>query len=317
MKRSARGVALVIVLWALAVLAIVLSEFLYAQRTAINAVRNLRHAAVGRSLSLAAIRAGMEEVSQPYRTVTLDPADGQVILNGAVDGAEGEALLPQRSGSIPGLGRYRYRIEDEDGKMNVNEANREQLSRLLAEAGMPVGTERDTIADSVLDWIDSNDLHRANGAEDDYYRTLSPPYLARNSRFDTVEELMLVRGVTRDQFDGASPDWPSLRSLLTVYRSGPLNRNTAPRGVLVAELSPGEAATALAQRGEQPFEGEFGRSYTYTITGEGQAEDAPWPTVLRVVVERARPSDTKGRTDIIRWLGESPAAPAEGADASR
>ena len=44
--------------------------------------------------------------------------------------------------------------------------------------------------------------HRLNGAKDDYYQSLNPPYKAKNGRFESVEELLLVRGVTRDYFYG-------------------------------------------------------------------------------------------------------------------
>ena len=35
-----------------------------------------------------------------------------------------------------------------------------------------------------------------NGAESDYYGSLSPPYAPRNGPPVTIEELLLVRGVT-------------------------------------------------------------------------------------------------------------------------
>ena len=56
--------------------------------------------------------------------------------------------------------------------------------------------------DSISDWRDSDDLHRVNGAENDYYLSLSPPYTAKNGPFDTVEELLWVRGVTPELFYG-------------------------------------------------------------------------------------------------------------------
>ncbi len=313
--RPPRGLALMIVLWSLTALAIILSEFMYAQRATLNALRNQRHAAVGRSLAMAAIRAGIEEVSHPYRLVTVSTT-GEAAFH-RQSGEEKEEETNDRSGTIAGVGRYLFRIEDEDGRMNVNDASRDQLSRLLGEAGMAMGTERDTVVDSVLDWIDANDLHRANGAEDEHYRGLASPYLTKNAPLDTVEELLLVRGITPELFAGAPPARPSLRSLLTVHRSGALNRNTAPRPVLAAELSADEAATILARRDEQPYEGESGRSYSFTITGEGQAEGAARPVRIRVVAERSRPADTQGTVVITRWLGEDWTATTEGRDASR
>ena len=64
------------------------------------------------------------------------------------------------------------------------------------------GADRDTVIDSILDWRDSNRDHRLNGAEEDYYRGLDPPYSCKDGPFDVVEELLLVRGVTPELFAG-------------------------------------------------------------------------------------------------------------------
>jgi hypothetical protein len=47
-----------------------------------------------------------------------------------------------------------------------------------------------------LDWIDEDDDQREFGAEEDFYSGMSPPYAPKNGPLDTVEELLLVRGVT-------------------------------------------------------------------------------------------------------------------------
>jgi type II secretory pathway component PulK len=52
------------------------------------------------------------------------------------------------------------------------------------------------IADSILDWLDTDDQPREYGAETEYYSTLQPPYQPKNGPLSTVEELLLVRGVT-------------------------------------------------------------------------------------------------------------------------
>ncbi len=52
------------------------------------------------------------------------------------------------------------------------------------------------LADCILDWIDTDDQTREFGAETEYYSTLNPPYLAKNGPLSTLEELLLVKGVT-------------------------------------------------------------------------------------------------------------------------
>lgn len=60
--------------------------------------------------------------------------------------------------------------------------------------GLPGMTE--DIADAILDYIDEDDESREFGAEVDYYSGLDPPYAPKNGPLETVEELLLVRGVT-------------------------------------------------------------------------------------------------------------------------
>ena len=67
--------------------------------------------------------------------------------------------------------------------------------------GLPGMTE--TIAEAILDWIDEDDETRQQGAERDYYSSLTPPYAPRNGPPATIEELLLVRGVTPQLLFGA------------------------------------------------------------------------------------------------------------------
>lgn len=52
------------------------------------------------------------------------------------------------------------------------------------------------LADSILDWLDKDDEPREYGAEVDYYATLQPPYKPSNGPIESIEQLLLVRGMT-------------------------------------------------------------------------------------------------------------------------
>ncbi|TWT91901.1 type II secretion system protein GspK [Neorhodopirellula pilleata] len=58
-------------------------------------------------------------------------------------------------------------------------------------------------ADAILDWIDEDTEPRPLGCEDEYYSSLPSPYAAANGPLRTVEELLLVRGVTPQLLFGA------------------------------------------------------------------------------------------------------------------
>ncbi|EMI53887.1 type II secretion system minor pseudopilin [Rhodopirellula sallentina] len=61
----------------------------------------------------------------------------------------------------------------------------------------------EAIADAILDWIDEDSEPRAMGCEDEYYSSLSTPYACPNEPLKSVEELLLVRGVTPQLLFGA------------------------------------------------------------------------------------------------------------------
>lgn len=59
------------------------------------------------------------------------------------------------------------------------------------------------VADAILDWLDADEEPRPFGAELEYYSTLPTPYAPKNGPIDSVEELLLVRGVTPQLLFGA------------------------------------------------------------------------------------------------------------------
>ncbi|TXT35434.1 MAG: type II secretory pathway component PulK-like protein [Planctomycetota bacterium] len=64
-------------------------------------------------------------------------------------------------------------------------------SRLLLIPGMT-----NDLADAILDFIDEDETSRTYGCESAYYSSLQPAYAAKNSPLESIDELLLVRGVT-------------------------------------------------------------------------------------------------------------------------
>jgi Type II secretion system (T2SS), protein K len=90
---------------------------------------------------------------------------------------------------------FRYGAVDEAGKININalvSQNPDVAQRMLMK--LPNMTE--DIADSIVNWISTTDSARPNGANDSYYEGLAPAQRRKNGPLDTIEELLLVRGVT-------------------------------------------------------------------------------------------------------------------------
>ncbi|HLQ45522.1 MAG TPA: hypothetical protein VK137_12375, partial [Planctomycetaceae bacterium] len=96
-----------------------------------------------------------------------------------------------------------FGLWDESGKLNLNtlplEKGQRKMARtqLLALPGMTPQT-----ADAILDWMDPDDDPSAYGAETSYYSARHPAYRPRQGRLTSLEELLLVRGVTRELLYG-------------------------------------------------------------------------------------------------------------------
>ena len=105
----------------------------------------------------------------------------------------------------------RFGLTDESSRLNINTASREQLVSLIGR----FATEEmnvDELADALIDWRDEDSVPREFGAEDQFYAELDPPYKVKNAPFDTVEELLLVRGFTGQLLYGEDYDRNGLMS---------------------------------------------------------------------------------------------------------
>jgi type II secretory pathway component PulK len=127
-----------------------------------------------------------------------------------------------------------YGFSDEQGRINLNALNFDNYS-ILKYLIVGLGYDEETaegIACATLDWRDENDevFHGPYGAEDDYYLSLENSYSCKNAPFDSIHELLLVKGMTKEIF-------AKIKNFVTIYpKTGRLliNINTASEGVLRA-----------------------------------------------------------------------------------
>ena len=97
-----------------------------------------------------------------------------------------------RHGTRDEGGSVVYGICDEESRLNVNTASSGELGRLYQ--------IRPEIVAAIVDWRDGNNTPSTGGAELEYYATLQPPYMPRNAPLQTLHELLMVRGITREDF---------------------------------------------------------------------------------------------------------------------
>jgi general secretion pathway protein K len=227
-KGSQKGIALLLVLWILSILMVIAMSFTFMARTDAFSALYFREGVENKYLAEAGIERGiMELVHRSVNNKQVITLEGMELVK-----TDGRAYY----GKL-GNGSYLFRMEDESGKMNINalsDASGILLKNLLINAG--VSTEdADIIVDSILDWKDADDLRRLNGAESDYYLSLPNPYRAKDANFDTLEELLLVRGVTPEILYGGGGKKGIIRFLsLRPEAAFLINVNVAPREVLMA-----------------------------------------------------------------------------------
>ena len=189
-RLSQRGAALLVVLWIFIFLLVVAFDFSASVREEAAAAHRYSEETQGYYIALAGFERGVYELlQQGPGSNAIEKQERPDIFDG---GWREEAL---------GYGTFRVRWIDEGGKININRASEETLRRVFTNLGVedPLKT---VLVDSIMDWRDPDDLHRTSGAENEYYRSLNPSYTAKNGLFDTVEDLLWVRGVTTELFYG-------------------------------------------------------------------------------------------------------------------
>ncbi len=91
----------------------------------------------------------------------------------------------------------RFGLVDESGRININQLLQFGLEEAeTREILMYLPDMTEEVADAILDWVDDDEEPRLYGAESDYYSALDPPYSAKNAKFESVDELLQVAGVT-------------------------------------------------------------------------------------------------------------------------
>lgn len=243
--KSEKGIALFLVLWVLALLSVIVGEFCFAMRTEVNVTRNFKEQTEAYYIALAGLNRAIGELirNEVARQKTNTP-ESKMDENEKEE--ESRWRINVDIAPVPfGNGQFEVKIGNESGKININGAN-ESLLKMMLNGFDIEEQQKSVIIHSVMDWRDKNHLHRLNGAEDSYYESLPEPYECKDGDFDSVEELLMVRGVTPEIFYGG------LKDIVSVFKApdrrknvgtghmiiradlNKININAAPKKVLLA-----------------------------------------------------------------------------------
>ncbi|MFH1094237.1 MAG: hypothetical protein V1739_08850 [Candidatus Omnitrophota bacterium] len=120
-----------------------------------------------------------------------------------------------------------YGAADVMGRLNINSASQQEMSRLIESAAEVDRSIADNIASCIIDWRDEDNVSLPNGAEGKYYRSLRFSYDCKDAPFENLEELYYIKGMDINIFLRIKP-------YITLYGSGRVNLNTALGPVLYA-----------------------------------------------------------------------------------
>ncbi len=158
-------------------------------------------------------------------------------------------------------GQTRVDVIPETAKFSINNAIPDELFRLITNLGVDAGRAQEIVA-AIVDWREMPPP-TSTSEFDDFYASLHPPYRAPHARFQEIEELLSVKGITPEIYYGAWQhgengrlvERTGLRDCVSIYGStGQFDVNTAAPAVLAAIGIPPEGVAALvAQRRVQPF----------------------------------------------------------------
>jgi general secretion pathway protein K len=234
--RSERGFALIASLWLVVLLGAVGLELSREARThRLGVLATVEGARAG-----AAAEGGLAQVTAELERALTYSRDLVGTSPGAVADPWRALLLGGGDTVTIGVARVALAYADLGRRLQLNRATEDEARRVLVALRVDAG-KADVIAQSLLDWRDSDDLPRGRGAEREAYLTSASVRLPRNALLADVSELRYVHGMTEEIYDRVAP-------YVTVHGTGLVNLNAAPRPVLLALPGVGEAMADVIER---------------------------------------------------------------------
>ncbi|MCG7868478.1 MAG: type II secretion system protein GspK [Candidatus Thiodiazotropha taylori] len=169
-----RGVALILVLWMVALLTIIAASFSTQSKVESRLAGNSKAALQAKLLAESGFSRAVMEL------MVISPQQ-RWNFNGQ--------LYPLQTAQ----GELEVSIRNASGLLDLNKASSDQLNRLFVLISDDP-EERNALVDRLNDWRDADDLRRLNGAEDKDYRAAGYDYTTAGKDLTSLEELAYVMG---------------------------------------------------------------------------------------------------------------------------
>jgi general secretion pathway protein K len=227
-SKNEEGIALIAVLWTLALLSLIAASLSWETRTGARIARNVADNATARAAADAGIQRAILDL------VAIPTADAKKFR------VDGSAYIWRFADST-----VRISVKDELGKVNLNQAPEAILAALFGAVGVDPGRAQ-SLADAIADFRDPDDFKRTAGAEEADYRAAGLAWGPKNAPFQGIEELQQVMGMDAMLFKRVAP-------YVTLYSIGN-SINAAAAGERLTE--------SLRQAGFNYFVGSTGIAYS-------------------------------------------------------
>ena len=147
------------------------------------------------------------------------------------------------------LNAVRFEPQNNGGTQTFNEAHKTLEALLDLIPDLPLEESKETLADSVYDWLDVDSMPKRQGVEEGEYMSYSIPYMTANNYFASVSELRLVRGFNPIVVEKLKP-YVCVIPQSDIFK---INVNTlqAEQSLLLAamlNISESQAETIISQR---------------------------------------------------------------------
>lgn len=269
MRIRRRGVAIVLVLGFIALLALLVTAVMETLRTRL--VEGERFAQRN-ELRLDALSA-LEVAKARLAVFRMD--GGGVYLNAA----DLESIAADPLAGCPAVsgGAVSLRLCDETGKFPLNTTDVRALRELFEDVGVPED-RAEALADALADWLDEDDEARLSGAESEAYAT---PGLPANRPLRRFAELRQVRGFAESFFEADGTPNESGRRLADIVTllgaDGKPNVNTANEAVLrvLTARTGGDPGSLMAFRVPLDYPNERRHPGVFESAGNLALVDAP------------------------------------------
>jgi len=277
------GSALIMVLAVVVMIAVLIAGFGADMKGELRGASSFYEETINYQLARSALALARVEIQRQNARLYADDYGNAYFIRSTEDYEEMiEELSIYRDGFETGRGMLSYKIIYKPHALDVNALTPEAWHRLLEIAcEMEEGEERSELVDCAIDWIDTDTLQRASGAEEEFYQELDPPRHCKNNRLDQIEELLLVNGFTSEMLFGY--DNPArLEDGMVV--GGGLYR------FFLGDNSPeAQASIQFIKEGIPPTEGQFEEVDEDDVEFR-EVEDLP--SVLYLIAQGFVPEDT-------------------------